>query len=230
MAPFKNFQTVAAAPHVQGERETYRAMRKKGADQPALLSSRFGNGKSQRRCPPCQPGPGRAVVPSAGYAVEYDVRLPHPLYPFEALYENLRAFKLAQQYRIIRELSQGRHTKTFSTGGTSHKSIGGGGGGPKRFSSGFPGGRWLQSRRSCQLPEYGRRWWPQGWGAAEARPQTSVNSVIRFPSVPADQGQRTERRGASIRFTTVEGGATAASFLGGIPACFCASISTTAVS
>jgi hypothetical protein len=82
-----------------------------------------------------------AVVPSAGYAVEYDVRLPHPLYPFEALYENLRAFKLARQYRIIRELSQGRHTKTFSTGGTSHKSIGGGGGGPKRFSSGFPGGR-----------------------------------------------------------------------------------------
>ncbi len=43
-------------------------------------------------------------------------------------------------------------------------------------------------------------------GAAEVSPQTSVNSVIRFPSVPADQGQRTERRGASIRFTTVEGG------------------------
>src|SRR6266567_9482569 len=100
-----------------------------------------------------------AVVPSAGYAVEFDVRLPHPLYPFGALYENLRAFKLAQQYRIIPELSQGRHTKTFSTGGTSHKSIGGGGGGPKRFSSGFSGGRrWLQRRRSCQLPADGNSW------------------------------------------------------------------------
>ena len=81
-----------------------------------------------------------AVVPSAGYAVEYDVRLPHPLYPFGALYENLRAFKLAQQYRIIPELSQGRHTKTFSTGGTSHKSIGGGGGAPSASAPGFQGG------------------------------------------------------------------------------------------
>src|SRR6266536_3564176 len=171
-----------------------------------------------------------AVVPSAGYAVEYDVRLPHPLYPFGALYENLRAFKLAQQYRIIPELSQGRHTKTFSTGGTSHKSIGGGGGAPSASAPGFQGA--ALASKAAEQPASGV------WaavvaprvGATEAGPQTSVNSVIRFPSVPADQGQRTERRGASIRFTTVEGGATVASFLGGIPACFCLSISTTAVS
>jgi hypothetical protein len=54
------------------------------------------------------------VRATAAYAVEYDVRLPHPIYPFEAankrtaLYENLRAFTPAQQYRIIRELCEHR--------------------------------------------------------------------------------------------------------------------------
>ncbi len=107
-----------------------------------------------------------AVVPSAGYAVEYDVRLPHPLYPFGALYENLRAFKLAQQYRIIPELSQGRHTKTFSTGGqgggfgfkgggaASFRSMGGGGG-PK---GGGDGGRPTDVRKQCDpFPKCARR-------------------------------------------------------------------------
>src|SRR6266536_653245 len=117
-----------------------------------------------------------AVVPSAGYAVEYDVRLPHPLYPFGALYENLRAFKLAQQYRIIPELSQGRHTRPSPP----VVPAGGGGGGPKRFSSGFPGGRrWLQRRRSCQLPEYGRRWWSQGWGRRRPALQKSLTTSRR---------------------------------------------------
>ncbi len=47
---------------------------------------------------------------TAAYAVEYDVRLPHPTYPFgainkrTALYENLMAFQPKQQYRIIKEL------------------------------------------------------------------------------------------------------------------------------
>lgn len=47
---------------------------------------------------------------TAAYAVEYDVRLPHPTYPFEAankrtaLYDNLMAFSPKQQYRIIKEL------------------------------------------------------------------------------------------------------------------------------
>jgi hypothetical protein len=50
------------------------------------------------------------VKATAAYAVEYDVRLPHPTYPFEAgnkrtaLYENLMAFSPSQQYRIIKEL------------------------------------------------------------------------------------------------------------------------------
>ena len=50
------------------------------------------------------------VRATAAYAVEYDVNIPHPGYPFEApnkrtaLYENLMAFSGPQQYRIIKEL------------------------------------------------------------------------------------------------------------------------------
>lgn len=50
------------------------------------------------------------VRTTAAYAVEYDVNLPHPTYPFgafnkrTALYENLMAFSPKQQYRIIKEL------------------------------------------------------------------------------------------------------------------------------
>jgi len=62
VALLKNFQTVAAAPHAQGDRKERPGAPcvKKGGTKPALLSSRFGNGKSQRRCPPGpprQPGP-----------------------------------------------------------------------------------------------------------------------------------------------------------------------------
>lgn len=50
------------------------------------------------------------VRATAAYAIEYDVRLPHPSYPFDApnkrtaLYENLMAFSPPQQYRIIKDL------------------------------------------------------------------------------------------------------------------------------
>ncbi|MBI3249424.1 MAG: hypothetical protein HYZ50_23220 [Deltaproteobacteria bacterium] len=50
------------------------------------------------------------VHTTAAYAVEYDVHLPHPTYPFDAgnkrtaLYQNLIAFSPSQQYRIIKEL------------------------------------------------------------------------------------------------------------------------------
>jgi len=50
------------------------------------------------------------VKATAAYAVEYNVDIPHPTYPFgmrnkrTALYENLMAFSPQQQYRIIREL------------------------------------------------------------------------------------------------------------------------------
>lgn len=53
---------------------------------------------------------GTIVRATAAYAVEYDVDLPHPSYPFDvpnkrtALYDNLMAFSGQQQYRIIREL------------------------------------------------------------------------------------------------------------------------------
>ena len=53
---------------------------------------------------------GNIVRATAAYAVEYDVNLPHPTYPFDApnkrtaLYENLLAFSGPQQYRIIKEL------------------------------------------------------------------------------------------------------------------------------
>lgn len=53
---------------------------------------------------------GNIVRATAAYAVEYDVHLPHPSYPFDApnkrtaLYENLMAFSPSQQYRIIKEL------------------------------------------------------------------------------------------------------------------------------
>lgn len=52
------------------------------------------------------------VKVTAAYAVQWDVAIPHPRYPFgtnvpnkrTALYENLMAFSPAQRYRIIREL------------------------------------------------------------------------------------------------------------------------------
>jgi hypothetical protein len=50
------------------------------------------------------------VRATAMYAVEYDVHLPHPTYPFEAgnkrtaLYENVMAFAPPQRYRILKEL------------------------------------------------------------------------------------------------------------------------------
>ncbi len=54
------------------------------------------------------------VRETAAYAVEYDVNIPHPSYPFEApnkrtaLYENLMAFSAPQQYRIIKALCDHR--------------------------------------------------------------------------------------------------------------------------
>ena len=54
------------------------------------------------------------VRSTAAYAVEYDVNIPHPTYPFDApnkrtaLYENLLAFSGPQQYRIIKELCDHR--------------------------------------------------------------------------------------------------------------------------
>jgi hypothetical protein len=57
---------------------------------------------------------GAIVKETAAYAVEYDVNIPHPTYPFDApnkrtaLYENLMAFTPAQQYRIIKELCDHR--------------------------------------------------------------------------------------------------------------------------
>jgi hypothetical protein len=50
------------------------------------------------------------VKAMAAYAVEFDVDIPHPAYPFDApnkrtaLYENLMAFAPGQQCKIIREL------------------------------------------------------------------------------------------------------------------------------
>ncbi len=50
------------------------------------------------------------VKATAAYAVKYDVRLPHPTYPFgainkrTALYENLMAFNASHQYEIIKAL------------------------------------------------------------------------------------------------------------------------------
>jgi len=50
------------------------------------------------------------VRATAAYAVEYNVNLPYPTYPFDApnkrtaLYENLMVFSPQQQYRIIKEL------------------------------------------------------------------------------------------------------------------------------
>lgn len=57
---------------------------------------------------------GEIVKATAAYAVEYDVHLPHPRYPFDApnkrtaLYDNLMAFDGPQQYRIIKELCDHR--------------------------------------------------------------------------------------------------------------------------
>jgi hypothetical protein len=50
------------------------------------------------------------VKATAAFAVEYDVNIPHPTYPFvagnkrTALYENLVAFSPQQRYRILKEL------------------------------------------------------------------------------------------------------------------------------
>jgi hypothetical protein len=50
------------------------------------------------------------VKATAIYAIEYDISLPHPHYPFDAankrsaLLDNLLAFSAKQQYRIIKEL------------------------------------------------------------------------------------------------------------------------------
>jgi hypothetical protein len=62
------------------------------------------------------------VKQTAAYSVEWNVRIPHPTYPFvaavsskrTALFENLMAFSAPQRYRIIRELcdysvAQGRN-------------------------------------------------------------------------------------------------------------------------
>lgn len=57
---------------------------------------------------------GAIVKETAAYAVEYDVNIPYPTYPFDApnkrtaLYQNLMAFSPAQQYRIIKELCDHR--------------------------------------------------------------------------------------------------------------------------
>ncbi len=54
------------------------------------------------------------VDETAAYAAEYDVQLPHPVYPFEAsskrqaLLENMMEFSGPQQYRIIKELCEHR--------------------------------------------------------------------------------------------------------------------------
>lgn len=54
---------------------------------------------------------GAVIVRATGaYALEYDVMIPHPTYPFEAgnkrtaLYENVMAFSPKQRYRILKEL------------------------------------------------------------------------------------------------------------------------------
>ncbi len=58
---------------------------------------------------------GSAIVKeTAIYAEEYQVNIPHPIYPYDApnkrtaLYENLMAFSPEQQYRIIKELCDHR--------------------------------------------------------------------------------------------------------------------------
>jgi hypothetical protein len=54
------------------------------------------------------------VKATVSYAVECEIQLPHPRYPFEAankrtaLYENLMAFGPTEQYRIIKELCDHR--------------------------------------------------------------------------------------------------------------------------
>ncbi|MAW86456.1 MAG: hypothetical protein CMJ42_08000 [Phyllobacteriaceae bacterium] len=54
------------------------------------------------------------VKETTAYAVEFDIDLPHPTYPFDvpskraALYDNLMAFTGPQQYRIISELCRHR--------------------------------------------------------------------------------------------------------------------------
>src|SRR5690554_5658440 len=53
----------------------------------------------------------------SAYAIDYDVQIPFPEYPFPtelpnkrtALRENLKAFKPEQQFRIIKELSELSH-------------------------------------------------------------------------------------------------------------------------
>ena len=54
---------------------------------------------------------GPVIVRATGaYALEYDVKIPHPIYPFvagnkrTALYENVMAFSPQQRYRVLNEL------------------------------------------------------------------------------------------------------------------------------
>lgn len=67
------------------------------------------------------------VRATASYAVEYEIRLPHPTYPFEAgnkrtaLYENLMAFSSPQRYRILKELCD--HPSIGSTLNTKLKEL-----------------------------------------------------------------------------------------------------------
>jgi hypothetical protein len=57
---------------------------------------------------------GEIVRATSAYAVEYNIDLPHPTYPFDApnkrtaLYDNLMAFGARQQYRVIKELCDHR--------------------------------------------------------------------------------------------------------------------------
>jgi hypothetical protein len=61
-------------------------------------------------------------------------------------------------------------------------------------------------------------------------PDCLLTFSAALPFFSAGRSCWIERRRASIKFTTVAGGAVGASFVGGRPACFCFSISTTAVS
>jgi len=67
------------------------------------------------------------VRATAAYAVEYNVHLPHPTYPFEAgnkrtaLYENVMAFTPPQRYRILKELCE--HPSFGSTPNGERKAL-----------------------------------------------------------------------------------------------------------
>ena len=67
------------------------------------------------------------VRATAAYAVEYNVHLPHPTYPYEAgnkrtaLYENVMAFGPSQRYRILKELCD--HPSFGSTPNSERKAL-----------------------------------------------------------------------------------------------------------